>query len=343
MIHICTAADQNYILPLDALINSMVRNMPEQFTLHVLETGIPKSAQNKLKALCKGTQGAVEFINMAKYEWPFPIKMYYWTDAIYYRMAIPNIFPDIDRMLYIDGDTLVLNSLGPLYNIDMPDRYFVAMVKDRFSGETRNHISREYYNSGMILFDMKKCREFNLFNKCYDWLVKYNSIVVFPDQDALNAVLSGYIMRVPMIYNNQVVTDMLEKNCFMPDIVMLHFLGKEKPWMPHSAHWAVNIYTKYMTSKLQQIKLKIGAWIYKTLYKFRPPAKISGPTNFEEFMMILQNEAKKNGIETKKFMDLKKKNNADSLQEFVQLRKIFNEKKQKRDAAFRQMQKEQKE
>jgi lipopolysaccharide biosynthesis glycosyltransferase len=186
-------------------------------------------------------------------------------------MAIPDIFPNLDKMLYIDCDTLVLKSLSPLYNTEMSENSIVAMVGDRFIMLSVRTVPK-YHNSGMILFDIKKSREFNLFEKCCKWLKANKDIIEFPDQDAINHVLSGHIHRVSNVYNLQVVAYSNSLDYYLENNpAMLHFIGKIKPWsLSHLIHWAAPMYIKYIPFESDKRKIKIIAKMSKILFRCSP-------------------------------------------------------------------------
>lgn len=254
-IHICTAVDGNYKLPLKCLANSIFKNTcAHPCVLHVLFTNLSENYRRKLINKYKETNLSFDFIDMSKYEFDSNnIDMRYWTKAIFYRIMIPEIFKDLDRILYLDGDTLVLKDLYELFNIELPERANMAMVVDKFSWREqmqRLHISN-YFNSGVILFDIKKCLRNNFSQKCIKWINENKENIVFPDQDAINAVSDNKILRINNTYNKQLTLDNYHE--FDGDAHIAHFLSGIKPWMWKYPRNIDNLYVSFMPSILSRI------------------------------------------------------------------------------------------
>ena len=149
-VHVCVAADGNYKLPLLCLVKSIALNSASHpCVIHVLQ--------------------GCDFIDMSKYVFDFSgLDMQHWTRAIFYRMMIPEIFKNLDRILYIDCDTLVLSDLFDFFNTEFTADTDIAMVVDKFSWKSQivKLKTKNYFNSGMILFDINKCRESEFSKKC---------------------------------------------------------------------------------------------------------------------------------------------------------------------------------
>ena len=126
------------------------------------------------------------------------------TIQTWFRVAIPILNPDITKVLYLDCDTLVTNSLNDLWNIDLGDNYLAA-AKDIANG--KNHLKRlkmksnAYFNAGVILINCKKFREDNVLQKIKDIVnsKKYN--LKFSDQDVLNLIADEAKIVLPMKYD----------------------------------------------------------------------------------------------------------------------------------------------
>lgn len=85
-----------------------------------------------------------------------------------------------ERILYLDTDTMILNNIHELFNLDFEDCEFLAAHD--YLGQT--WISKDYQNAGVMLLNMKKIKETGLFEKCRKSLAEKKT--AFLDQDALN-------------------------------------------------------------------------------------------------------------------------------------------------------------
>lgn len=264
-IHICTASDKNYKLPLTALLNSIYLNSASHpCVMHILYTDIPKRYQRKLQNKYKGTNLSVEFIDVSSYDFNcHELNMQYWTKAIFYRIMIPEIFQDLERILYIDGDTLVLQDLYDFFNTSFQDDTYLTMIVDRFSWKHQMHRLKtsNYFNSGVILFDIAKCRQDDFSNKCIKWLQDNPKLPIYPDQDAINAVCDGKIMRASNLYNKMVVPSTPETISEKPFII--HFLSSTKPWMYSGKLRYCKFYRQYIPCWFNRNLVFIKQLLYK--------------------------------------------------------------------------------
>lgn len=84
-----------------------------------------------------------------------------------------------DKLLYLDADIMFNRDIHLLYDIDVTD-YEYAAANDHYG---KYLINPRYINAGVILFNMKRCRETGLFQKAREWICKKK--LTFADQSAL--------------------------------------------------------------------------------------------------------------------------------------------------------------
>ncbi len=132
------------------------------------------------------------------------------------RMFFPMLLPGngawgttrdaIDRIIYIDADTVVEGSLSGLAGMDLQGKS-LGMVLDSLCGQYKKEIGvgseEPYYNSGVILFDTGAWLEKKYTERIVDFLVKEGGQFTNPDQDLLNIVCKGDIFTLPPVYNVQ--------------------------------------------------------------------------------------------------------------------------------------------
>ncbi len=118
-----------------------------------------------------------------------------WTYIGLIRAALTKVFPDIDRILSIDCDTIVIDDISELWDIDLEGCYFAAVKEPHLSNAS--HIL--YTNVGVTLFDLKKLRE----DKKDDELIHAldTELFWFVSQDVLNSRCVGKVKELPPMYN----------------------------------------------------------------------------------------------------------------------------------------------
>ena len=84
-----------------------------------------------------------------------------------------------DKILYLDADIMLNRDIHLLYDIDITDCEYAA-APDHYG---KYLINPHYINAGVLLFNMKKARETDLFAKARTWI--QTKKLVFADQSAL--------------------------------------------------------------------------------------------------------------------------------------------------------------
>ena len=131
------------------------------------------------------------------------------AQGYYYRLQIPNLIRDIDRIVYVDIDTVFNSDLFELYSMDMGDK-LVFGVKD---GLNLNHAWKkyqtktdkkyivqqgDYINSGVLLMNLKLMREEGVYKSLVSLV---GERLRYKDQDMLNYVCRGRVGYLPLKYN----------------------------------------------------------------------------------------------------------------------------------------------
>ncbi len=129
-----------------------------------------------------------------------------WSIYAWYRLLLPQVLPeDVQRVLYLDADTLVVGDITSLFNIDMAE-FSVAGVIDieSFNPETFKRCKYEqdkcYICSGVLLMNLDYWRRNNLAEKIIAWGRENDAIIKFPDQDTINHICQDHKIVLPMRY-----------------------------------------------------------------------------------------------------------------------------------------------
>lgn len=138
------------------------------------------------------------------------------------RVCYTKLFPNLDKILQLDVDTIVADSLEGLWSTDLDSKYFAA-VEEHHS--THKPYGPTYYNIGVALFNLKQIREDDADERCIDFL--NTTEVPYIDQDAWNRFGIGKDTSLPVRYNETIVTGYTEN----PAIV--HYAGF-KGWQTNS-------------------------------------------------------------------------------------------------------------
>lgn len=128
-----------------------------------------------------------------------------WLYDSFCRLYLDKILPSyVDRVLYLDGDVLIDDSLEELWNTDLQGKC-VAAVPDCI-GEEYYHLfglsdTARYCNSGVLLIDLKKWKELRVGEKVAKYVRERNGYVFFMEQTVINAILDSRIHILHPRYN----------------------------------------------------------------------------------------------------------------------------------------------
>ena len=179
--------------------------------------------------------------------------------SAYYRILIPYLLPEVERVIYVDYDTLVIGNLTDLYNTNLHGNFLGVIrdlgvvVKNDWSKTLLGTSYQNYFNSGVLLMDLTAFRKYGLSWLLHQFIVASTPFFVLEDQDALNLFFKDAVEYVGI--ENNYVTKLfangeVEEKRQLEKIKVLHYLGPEKPWQnisnyPTAMRPAINLYRKY--------------------------------------------------------------------------------------------------
>lgn len=259
-IPIAMATDDNYVYPTIIAMISMLENKKESTYLdfHIMISGQVSEENcnriNKLKDLYSNC--SVELVDMKNTFDSTYIAPSHITRATYYRLLLPGILKQYDKILYLDGDIIVRKDLWEMYSIDLQDNY-IGAVKD-FGQMTwllswgKDYAQRlgvrkgdQLINAGILIMNLNKMRENNLEKAFNEYIPTLQSRgLLLNDQDVLNATCYDKIRFISPEYNAMqhfgfhydVIPTLIDcydmqeykKSCTDPTVI--HYSSADKPW-----------------------------------------------------------------------------------------------------------------
>lgn len=240
VINIGYGIDNNFARCTATSIFSFYKNNPNiNFIFHILENNLSSFYRENFRLLAKKYS-----LNIIIYTIDIDILKYLpsnitFTTAMYFRYIFPYILKNNEKIIYIDGDTLCLNNAEELFNINLENNIIAAVPDSEWANKTRNKAlnlkNHIYFLSGMLLINAKKWNEFNTFDKLINHLSTEQEKFLFPDQDALNLVLTGKVKYINTKFNWAKVENISIDN--INNIIILHYAASPKPWF---LAWSVN-------------------------------------------------------------------------------------------------------
>jgi lipopolysaccharide biosynthesis glycosyltransferase len=123
------------------------------------------------------------------------------TKTIYYKLLLPFIFQDLDRIIFLDTDTLIFKDLIEMFNFPFNDNYILG-----YPFHTVNKIdnfvkgAKYYINAGVLLLNLKKIRNDNKDIELIRFTIENNRDLFFLEQDSFNIVFFKKIGILPLKY-----------------------------------------------------------------------------------------------------------------------------------------------
>ena len=238
------SVDENYAPYLSTALASLIEHTSEkyQYNLHVVHHDLTRRSLRKLQKLNAGYENVniimtemQETLSGISDRKSTQLKADYFTPTIYYRIFLPEMFPQYDKGVYLDSDIIVNDDIAKLFETDLKGNMITATVDMstqsnellcEYFDEAVGIQHNKYFNSGVLVIDFEKFREEEFCVHFLYLLNKYDFDTVAPDQDYLNAMCAGRVKYLDAAWNAMPTPD--HHPMKSPKIV--HFNLFFKPW-----------------------------------------------------------------------------------------------------------------
>lgn len=274
--HIVYASDNRFAEILGVSLVSLYENSRDMrdIVVYILESGIKDESKNRIERISqeygRKTPVWIQSQNINKV-----LSMEVVADrgslSQYARLFVSSALPmDLDRVLYLDSDTIINKSIRKLWNINLHGRT-IGAVMDAFSPQYRANIGLEkndiMFNSGVMLIDLNRWKEQKVEKRLLQFIENKNGRIQQGDQGALNAILSHDIECVEPRFNSVTIfydfnydeimvyrkppkgfygRDEIKKA--VEDALIIHFTTSflsKRPWTVGCQHRYVDVWLKY--------------------------------------------------------------------------------------------------
>ncbi len=232
------AVDDGYIPFLGIALKSLIDNASDEnkYQIKILYTNVSSENIRRIKKYEKENIN-IEFVDLNKQLEDIKEKLYtrnYFSNTTYYRLFIPELYPEYKKAIYIDSDTICLTDIANLYNIDMENN-LIAGVPDgaiQAIDVFKDYVERvvgvsdynNYFNAGIIVMNLEELRKYKFQDKFIYMLGKVR-FEVAQDQDYMNRLCKGRVKLLDFSWNRMPIMGKQTG-----DINIIHYNLGAKPW-----------------------------------------------------------------------------------------------------------------
>lgn len=188
---------------------------------------------------------------------------YRYPQEIYYRLYAKCYLDEtIEKVLYLDVDTIIIKNLESFYQKDFSEKLFIGSTNIKKTLTTFNNVKNKakpdahYLNTGVLLINLKGLREKQDINELNEYIYKNDKRLFLPDQDVLNALYGTEVKLVSHLeynlsdraitkYNLGKIISKIDLNWVNQNTYIIHYYGKNKPWLDTYKGILQDYYLKY--------------------------------------------------------------------------------------------------
>lgn len=204
-IHFVLASDENYIDKLAVSLVSIFKFHTEnEIEIHILSNNILEGSLEKITEMSKKYHAVLNVYKVDDIEKLIgkKVNIDHLSLAAYSRIFIPELLSsEIERVIYLDVDIILNSNLESLYRQDLNGKIIGGVKSIIDLSNSKNNIEEFHINSGVILFDLVKCRNFDFVKKCLDFIRSHEGNLPFHDQTVINEVCKTNIYPLSLKYN----------------------------------------------------------------------------------------------------------------------------------------------
>lgn len=280
IVHIVITTDSHFVIPCLTMLTSAKANMDQEshYHIHVVYRSIEDYIKKAFLDL-RAPNYHISLIEVQNDRWERFPKVGEFPPIVMLRLELPNILHNIDRVLFIDGDVIVLNDLTELYQTQMGDNLVAAMLSYSLeaSGYAKQFRTGQCINAGIMLMNLKKLRNEDYVSKFFDAKLSAPKTWQYQDQDVINHCCTGRIKYLPPRYNVLIKifrqyfqgdiesfnkyygTNYSSMQALESDAVIIHLAGTHhfRPWERANGVYGPQWWHYYLMTPLAHLELPV--------------------------------------------------------------------------------------
>ena len=250
-VHILFCTDAAYLQHTAVAVASLLaNNAARRFTITVSIDGAAPEATTAIRDMVRGFGNAC--IRFPVFD---PARLAglpagrHFTTTMYQRLFAPALYPDkVERVLYLDGDLVVCDDISPLWTAPLEDHPLAGVPDPALpDGEV---------NSGVLILNLAAWRREDATSRLLGYVRNHATTLEYPDQQALNAVFAGRILKLPSRWNFHAgaaelgATRLGISRAEFADLRrrpgIVHYTTNRKPWLYRKETPFTGLYYRYL-------------------------------------------------------------------------------------------------
>ena len=248
-LHLLFCINRNFVWMLTQCLRSIVRfPCKDGYTAHILHSDLTPADFAEIRQAVPEVAIVPARVDAAFFR-DFPESDRY-PKQIYYRIFAAQFLPDdLERVLYLDTDTIVIRTLEPLYRMAFQGATYIACthVRSLFNKMNQLRLGIEtdvpYINTGVMLMHLEQLRRQQTTQEVIDFVRDKKNRLLLPDQDIITALYGKQIQlvdsyrynlsdRILALYNARHPNTVRDMEWVRENTTISHYCGKNKPWNP---------------------------------------------------------------------------------------------------------------
>lgn len=297
------SSDNHYAQHVGVSMLSLFENNKEFDCIHIylIENHISPENKYKLEVICESYGRTIQFIGFNRISNKLKLSI---GNSIsvnsYARLFIASVLdPSVDKVIYLDCDSVITGSLYELWNTDI-SKFYVAGVLDTVSERTKLSVNMDaegpYINAGMLLINLAQWRKQHVEQQFIKFIDSYNGEVFHHDQGVINGVLHKKLLLLHPKYNTMTTYFTMSRDQMMQyyglkryyseaeiaeavsNPVFVHYTPAfvNRPWVKGCKHPLASGYKSYLEmtpwkgTDLTKDRRRSGEKIVSFLYNYLP-------------------------------------------------------------------------
>ena len=238
-IHLVTAIDDRYVIPLRVMIASLLERLDSAATpvLHVVQRALSAASREALSDLMD-----VRYVTPTQSEIELIPKHRTIAAEVGFPMLVPQLLPELERVLFLDADLLVLDDILPLWETPLGGKTLAAvpdpaiglcsMRRGVVDWQTRGiPAEHPYFNGGVMLIDLDAWRTRAVTSRTLSYMQMHIETADFMHQGPLNATTWDDWLPLDRRWNLSGAFAGRRGDTSATNPGIVHFAGRMKPWL----------------------------------------------------------------------------------------------------------------